>query len=314
MSEQNTISPLLEEGVICVQGADARTFLQGQLTCDMTQVTPEHSQLAAYCNRQGRMLAIMRLVCLTDDSQSQTYLLRTAKVLIEPVIETLKRFGVFSKVTFDDCSHTWHLIGVNIKDHATELAITLPDTINDCLQTANYCVTCVDVNKAQARYEVLYTDKNSPPIDALFQQVAIKPASYWYYHDIIAGIGRIKTATFEKFTPHQVNLQCLNAISFAKGCYLGQEVIARMHHLGKLKQHMYYASVQVNDDHIPTAGDTIVATDEDHKSVGSIVDAQVLEQTCHLLISLNDRYCDHPIAPQSMPDALLTLHDLPYQW
>ncbi len=200
-------------GLIRVKGADAKTFLQGQVTCDMNDVTETHSILGAYLNQKGRIIATFR-ISLWQDS----YFLSLPIDALPLLLQSLNKYALFSKVVMSDVSTEFRVLGV------TDL-------------TPNASATLKVIKLAEDRFEVLathdeinayYTNLNTPEADA----------NYWDTLDIDAGIPSIYQATLEQFLPHQINYDVLG-VSFKKGCYLGQEIVARMHYRGQAKQHLY---------------------------------------------------------------------------
>ncbi len=306
---------LIDHGIMTVTGNDAMTFLQGQLTCDMTSVTPQHSQLAGYCNRQGRLHAIMRVYCMNDRDNVPSYLLRLPRDIIEHTLAQLQQYAVFSNVTLADASDTWQLIGVMFSEGtpATSLAeINLPSQHDACQHTKTTLIAAIP--GLTQRYEILCQDKHNACIDWLSQHATCVEPNHWQYHDIRAGIPRVHANTIETFTPHNVNLQLINGISFTKGCYLGQEIVARMHHLGKLKQHAYHVTCKADQSLVPTPGDTVVTSDNPDKTIGQLITASYIDNTYHMLLSLQDAYVNQPIALKQSPTLSLQLETLPYCW
>lgn len=227
---------LKEFGILRVSGDGAKKLLQGQLTCNVDEITPQHASLAAHCNPQGRIISLFYLFLYQDQ-----YHMHMPRELI-PIAQTaLKKYAVFFKVELTDVSDELSQIGFcgNLDENPT--CIKLPDN--------------------NPRYILINnTLANKDAKEISFEQ--------WKALDIAAGIPAIYPETSEKFLPHEINLQNLNAISFNKGCYTGQEIIARMHYRGKLKTHMYRAKIHSN--HPPTRGSALF--DALGKEYGTIVD------------------------------------------
>ncbi|HSW93529.1 MAG TPA: hypothetical protein VLJ15_04145 [Gammaproteobacteria bacterium] len=183
-------------GLLRIAGEQAKPFLQGQLTCNMDDITSDTPQLAAHCNPQGRVISLFYLF-LRDDH----YFLQMPREMIPIAMKALQKYAVFFKVTLTDVS---------------------------------------DQNNIEKNFIADNIKKNIPMI----------------YPD-----------TSEKFLPHDLNLPALGAVSFSKGCYTGQEIIARMHYRGKLKNQLYRA--KVNTASQPVRGADIYLKGE---TCGQLVD------------------------------------------
>ncbi len=185
----NTTSTHL--GALKVSGKDAAAFLQGQLTCDIHKIMPATHQLGAFCNRQGRVLALMDVFCMQED-----YFLTLPLDLIETIQRTLEKFIVASKVKIENISEDYQLI-----------------LSNDFL-----------LNQMRAR------------------------------------IPFIAAAQTELFLPHPLGLVDLFVVSFTKGCFVGQEIIARMQHRTQIKKSLQY--FEIERDAMPNVGENIMLDDE----------------------------------------------------
>lgn len=154
--------------------------------------------------------------------------------------------------------------------------------------------------------KVKLDEVNAPEILELFGQTLWSDKSAWELQDILAGIPTIYPETIGEFTPHQINYQLINGVSFNKGCYTGQEIIARMHYLGKPKQQMYRVSFVC--EHPPTPGTKIYNSNA--QKVGTLVTAAPVAQNDYqaLAVLQNDAITENLY----VDSILLTLLDLPY--
>ncbi len=230
---------LSDLGLIRASGDDIEHFLQGQLTNDITEVTSEHSQLSGYCTPKGRLLATMRVISHAGD-----FLLLMPRERLTPVLQRLSMFVLMSKVTLSDASDELQTIGL-YGDCATSLpAADIAAQADDCIATEDG-VTTVRIAASAPRFLLIgsagaitqrrqhLTETTTPGTD---QQ--------WRLLDIRAGLPSVFDATIEAFVPQMVNMHLVNGVSFSKGCYTGQEIVARMHYLGKLKRRMYRVAVE----------------------------------------------------------------------
>ena len=258
-------------GLIVVRGPDSETFLQGQLTCDVRQATPEHSSIGAYCSPKGRALASFRLFRRGDD-----HYLELPRSMVEPTLVRLRKYVLRAKTTLDDASDTLARIGIAGSNTTRLLAAQVADSVagmaaGDVLHSND--TTTIRLPGAIPRYEL---HGSVPEIQAAWNALApyLTPAGTeaWCLLDLLAGIPAVYPETAEAFVPQMMNLELLDGISFKKGCYTGQEVVARTHYLGKLKRRMYLARVESPTP--PRPGDPLFSPQADaSQSPGRLVDA-----------------------------------------
>jgi len=206
---------LSELGVLSVRGADALRFLQGQLSSDVMQLAAERPQLAGYHNPQGRAIAVMRLA-----AAGAQVLAVMPRELIEVVARRLSRFILRAKVQLSDGSADWRVRGLVGPEAAARAddARAIP----------------IQVSHAPTRWVVL---EPSAPGEVPLSS-APEPRTAWRLLDIAAGLPQVYASTSEAFVAQMLNLDLLDAVAFSKGCYTGQEVIARAHYRGRVKRRM----------------------------------------------------------------------------
>lgn len=267
----NTFCDLSHYGLIAAYGEDTVNFLQGQFTNDVAQVTETQSQLSSYCTPKGRMLANFRIF-----NRGETLFLLLPQPLLEPVLNRLRMFVMRSKVTLEDASDALMRFGFNGPDADKQLkAITgnIPENINDNVQNDDYSI--VRTHGKDPRFEI-YGQLEA--IKKLWQSLDVNATAVgshiWELLNIQAGIPVIVGDTCEAFVPQMVNMGLIDGINFKKGCYTGQEIVARMHYLGKLKKQMYRISVETNE--APKAGDKIFAENSTAGTgTGTVVSAEM---------------------------------------
>lgn len=264
------IADLSHTGLIAVRGPDAATFLQNQFSNDVREASQNHSQMSAYCNPKGRILACFRIF-MRDD----VYYLRMPRELIDATLKRLRMFVLRAKVTLEDASDTLVRIGIASPHGATELKDILgdlPEDVDGAIH--NNGLTVIRLPGAQPRFEIAGEFAAAKDIwNKLSVHATPVGASVWDLLDIRAGIPTIYAATSEAFVPQMVNLHLVNGVSFKKGCYPGQEIVARMHYLGTLKRRMYLAHIL--SDTAPQPGDALYGSGtENTQSIGAIVTAQ----------------------------------------
>lgn len=258
---------LSQLGILRITGDDAETFLQGQLSNDVSVLDGKQSQLSSYCSPKGRILASFRLYRSGDDF----YLLIPADTLAATQ-KRLRMFVLMSKVTIDDVSDELVRMGISGEKANTALKqLSLPTPTAENGLVSKDSIHILAIPSAQTRYILIAPIAVAPNIwNSLKEQLPAKGYNHWNLMDIQQGIPSIVAATVDAFVPQMVNLHAIDGVSFSKGCYPGQEIVARMHYLGKLKRRMYRAHVKT--DQAPKPGDTLFSADSDSgQGAGQIV-------------------------------------------
>lgn len=271
-----------DHGLLLLKGPDAKKFLQGQVTCDIDELLIDNNNtcksiLGAHCTHKGRMLFSFR-ACLLDE---QTIALSIIKPLLSSALAALKKYSIFSKVELIDASEDYRIIGYIGSDITSLQAIfndaapqASPDTPNASI-TDNGLIIRVNPN----RYEVWLKHDQFESITNKIE--GLSDNKLWTMANIQDGIGEVYPQTTEEFIPQMLNFQVVGeAISFSKGCYTGQEVVARMKYLGKLKRHMYRFAI--NNDQVIDPGAPLY-TAEKQQSIGNVVIAAVAGNSQELL-------------------------------
>ncbi|MFI8483051.1 YgfZ/GcvT domain-containing protein [Pseudomonas sp. NPDC078700] len=294
---------LSHEGILSVRGADANKFLQGQLTCNLNYLSDSHSSLGARCTPKGRMISSFRVVSVADG-----YLLAMAAELVEPQLADLQKYAVFSKSKLTDESNQWVRFGLNDCDPAlTALGLDLAqskDSVarNDHLIAVRVAQNCAELWASAEQTQALQSHLNEYAVQADLNQ--------WQLAQVRQGIGHVQGSTRELFIPQMLNLQALGAVSFKKGCYTGQEIVARMQYLGKLKRRLY--RLALNGQELPTPA-TEIFSSVHSSSVGEVVAAAKGEEGIELLAVLqNDAAESADLKLGAAEGPALQLLDLPY--
>ena len=253
-----------------VSGEDAEPFLQGQLTNDISQVNPIQAQLSSYCTPKGRMLAIF-YICQWQDR----YLLLLRKDIAESVIKRIQMFVMRSKVEIkQSIALSSSIIGISgegSSDHLSSLHLHQPT--NDYEVSGNQHSLCIKIPGVIPRYILLGDDTFLKNVNSLDQNsLYVFTNNYWQWLDVMSGIPTVTELTQEAFVPQMTNMEIIDGVSFSKGCYPGQEVVARLHYLGNASRRMYRIEVTSSDE--INSGDDIYQTDgKSNQSIGSIVTA-----------------------------------------
>jgi len=230
------VAPLPRLGLLHVAGDDAATFLHNQLTQSVSDLPAEGSRLAAWCTAKGRALALFRMLH-TDTG----LLLLGDREIIEAALPRLRMFVLRARVALTDLSDGEGVLGLAGPAADTLLAEAAgsPPTAADGVARAGDLHVIRLPGEPPLRYLVTAPAAQLGELWQRFSQ-ALTPADegFWELLDIRAGLPDVRPQTRERFVPQMLNLEPLGGINYAKGCYPGQEVVARMHYLGTLKRRM----------------------------------------------------------------------------
>jgi folate-binding protein YgfZ len=270
LEAQTVLCDLSHLGLLGVEGEDAEGFLQGQLTNDVRHVNDSRCQLSSHCSPRGRMLATFRLLL-----RERRYLLEMRREILEPIRKRLCLFVLRSRVRIDDLSDALVRVGIAGPEAAELVGQSIgavPREVDSVHQEG--AVTVLRLPSTVPRFEVLGDpDAMQTPWNRLAARCVRVGTDPWALLDIRAGIPTVSAATADVFVPQMANLQLVDGVSFRKGCYTGQEVVARSQYLGRLKRRMYRATVLT--DQRPAAGDSVFSPGaETDQAVGKVVDAR----------------------------------------
>lgn len=266
-SNGDILTDLSFTGLIAIRGDDAEQFLQGQFTNDIRNVDDKQTQLSGYCSPKGRLLSNF-LIFRHQDS----YFLRLPKALIEETVKRLKMFVLMSKVIIEDISESQIHIGYSGPNAEKELSDQLGDVPTEHFSSCHKDeLTIIRLPGKNPRFEILGPmEKIIELWEALDVRGTPVGPEVWSWLSIQNGLPLITPPTVDTFVPQMINMQLINGVSFKKGCYTGQEIVARMQYLGKLKRRMYLAHVDCMER--PNEGDSLFsASSRSGQGTGKIV-------------------------------------------
>lgn len=270
---------IASSGLLRFDGLDTQAFLQGQLTSNVQLLSQARSQYSGYCTAKGRLLA-----CLLLWQREGAVHMMLPRELCEPVRKRLSMYILRAKVKTVDVSAEHVFFGISGDGAAaiiTSLHSALPATVHDVAHGDGFSIVKLPVH----RYLIAASPSAAVAIAAALTKItAASPASLWAQLDIEAGIPSVVGATQEQFVPQTVNFDFIGAVSFDKGCYPGQEIVARMHYLGKLKQRMVRAYVVSSD--APAAGDKLYSDAFGDQASGMIVNAVSRDASHHDVLAV----------------------------
>jgi len=292
---------------ISLIGAEQNNYLQGQVTCDVND-TNEHSLLVgAHCDAKGKVFSAFRLI-----NRNNAHLLIQPQSSLTASIAELKKFGVFAKVEITQTSELsfYALVG----EQASELLQTnfsqVPDSLTPVVHSDGTSI--VYVAGQQTRYLLIAENENlTEKLNNFNLNTYSTPV--WNLLEITEGFVQLSEQTSGEYVPQMLNLQAINGISFTKGCYLGQETVARMQYLGKNKRALFSLTANTKT---PLSSDDVIEKQlgDNWRKAGDILACyQSDDGHCHFQAVLaNDVDKTTLLRLKSQPEIKVTLQPLPY--
>lgn len=255
-------------GTLAIEGADAAYFLHNQLTNDVLGLDDNTARLAGYCSPKGRLLATL-LLWKSEDH----IFLSLPREILPGIQKRLQMFVMRAKVTITDVSDSRIMLGLQAP--STEILQRLFPTLPQHPYAVSHSETGTLIRLADAlqlpRYYWIGNVKQAG--DAwrfLIQSMPAASTALWRWTDIMAGVPQIMQATQEQFVPQMINFEAVGGVNFRKGCYPGQEIVARSQYLGKFKRRMFVATADTTDIH---AGTEVFSSQDPGQPCGMVVNA-----------------------------------------
>lgn len=268
------ITPLTDLGLISLTGDDAASFLHSQLTNDVEHLPLGEARLAGYCSPKGRLLATF-LMWKTSD----TIFLQVPSELQAAIQKRLQMYVLRAKVKLADASNSHVAIGIvgaaasNVLQKYFPSLPAVPYTKTD--SDAGVLIRVADTG-GKPRYQwITTTEKAEHAWPELAASLPPAGPHAWRISNIEAGVPQIVLATQEQFVPQMVNFELIGGVNFKKGCYPGQEIVARSQYLGKLKRRTMLATVDTAD---AKAGNEVFSSDDPQQPCGMIVNAERISE------------------------------------
>lgn len=276
--EGDVVADLSHLGLIAVTGADARAFLHAQLSCDIQALGTAQASPCAYCSPKGRMLASF-LVWPEADG----FALVLARSIVASTIKRLRMFVLRSKVALADSTDERRLFGASgptAERTLRAIAGPVPEADHRVAHGADATIVRVAPN----RFLVATTPARAPALwDALSKALRPVGTPCWEWLEIRDGIPLVTARTQDELVPQMANLEVLGGVSFQKGCYPGQEIVARTQYLGKSRRRMFLARVE---GAAPAAGDPLYSEELGDQASGMIVNAAPAPEGGHDVLAV----------------------------
>ena len=304
-----TLVSLEDWALVSVQGADSTSYLQGQVTLDVAALPAEKHLPCAHCDAKGKMWSNLRLF---HRGEGYAYLVRRG--LRDMQIAELKKYAVFSKVTIaaDDNVVLLGVAGFQARAALTNRFAALPDAQTPVVQDGDSTLLWF-ATPAERFLLVTNVEKASELKQALVGEAQLNDSQQWLALDIEAGLPVLDEKTSAQLIPQATNLQALEAISFKKGCYTGQEMVARAKFRGANKRALYWLAGKAG--RVPAAGDALeLKMGENWRRTGTILAAVQLESGDVWVQAVlnNDLQAESVLRVQGDEGGQLAIQPLPY--
>jgi folate-binding protein YgfZ len=286
-------------GVIRALGADAASFLQGQLTQDVALLGSDRAPLAAYCNAKGRMQASFIVVKRSD----QEVLLICGRDSVAPMVKRLSMFVLRAKVKLSDATADYRMVGLT---GATVDALQAQAQPWNRLDEGDVTVVFLYPGAGVSRACWIAPSGQTPPVGPAVS------LAYWHWLSVRSGLAMVGQACFEAFVPQMLNYESVGGVSFKKGCYPGQEVVARSQFRGTIKRRAYL----VHASSALSVGQEVFQSDEPEQACGLVAAAAPCPdgQGCDAIVSIQTSAAqgDARLHAGDVHGPVLTLLPLPY--
>ncbi|UYI46653.1 tRNA-modifying protein YgfZ [Vibrio natriegens] len=296
-----SISLLDNLGVITMVGDDKKSYLQGQVTCDVVSLEKDQSTLGAHCDAKGKVWSVFRLFHHQDG-----YGLIQPKSALEIELKEIKKYAVFSKVTIEESNDI--ILGV-----AGSQANSFIDGISEESDDVRAISGGTAVKVSDNRWLLLLT---SDAAQSMIENAdaTLTTHELWNRFEIEAALPFVPAAAQNEHIPQALNLQALGGISFTKGCYTGQETVARAKYRGTNKRAMYIVkgatATNLNDEPVQLER----SVGENWRSVGALLTHYQFadNQAIGLIVLPNNLDDDTRLRLVSQPECEWTIAELPY--
>ncbi|SET33822.1 tRNA-modifying protein YgfZ [Thorsellia anophelis] len=310
--------------LIQVSGLEAKKYLQGQLTLDMDNLATDRHYLTAHCDPKGKVYAVLRIWQIRED----VFYYLIPSNLLEKQLTELKKYAVFSKVSFtvmDDIL----LNALLFNDKASIEQFILKNNLKSLLEkdiSHNLSRSILINLEHNTTYLILEDEltiisitgnKQDPLINtenqSVFKRVNV-PSSYWYSKLIIRGEPLITNETTQQFIPQALNLQSLDAISFTKGCYTGQEMVARAKYRGANKRALYSLIGKGKISNLEIGSSVEIQLEDNWRETGAILAYSQIEEEVYLQVVMSNSIQKETLFRlPNQPQIIFSILPLPYE-
>ncbi|MFC3394395.1 tRNA-modifying protein YgfZ [Brenneria rubrifaciens] len=305
-----TLISLDDWALVTLTGPDTIKYLQGQVTADVAALPADQHILCAHCDAKGKMWSSLRLFQRGDG-----FAFIERRNLRDTQLGELKKYAVFSKTTIaaDDNVILLGAAGAQIRELLSAMFSTLPDAEHTVVQHEG--ATLLHFSLPTERFLlVLSSEQYASLLELLEGKTGLNDSRQWQALDIESGLPIIDSVNSVQFIPQATNLQALNGISFSKGCYAGQEMVARAKYRGANKRALYWVAGRAS--RVPEAGEDLeLQLGENWRRTGTVLSACRLqdESVWVQVVMNNDLDADSLLRVREDADSQLRIRPLPYE-
>lgn len=291
---------------VAITGNNVKDFLQGQLTADMRLITPKTGAISCYCNIKGRIQAIVFVIQDMDDENK--FYVTVDSSIRDMFIEELNKYAMFSKILVKHETGV-ECFGAVISD---KQHVDIPSGFPNLQYGVSQSEDCITYRISSYNNSTLYvtiTNKASSIYDYLYELSVNSSIEEWNLMNIYCGIPWITADTYELFLPHNIGMKELGAISLAKGCYRGQEIIARMEYLGDVKRQLAMCESFTNQT--IRVGQMLFAHDDKEKIIGTVINIAVeATNMCVFLAEVQKTHSESGLCNLKLADKLVPINSM----
>lgn len=300
-------APLKQEALLHITGPDTLKFLQGQTTCDTRKIDSQHSLPGAFCTPQGRVVCDFLLCKIAPEH----FALRLRRDIRASSAAAFGKYIIFSKAKIDAAREDWIVVGAWGEDASRALAEIFGE-----MPAGRFGARCAD------DFVLVQTDELGEQFECFLQQSSsgaylasmetlmnAGSESAWQARQITSGIARIEAATVGEFVPQVLNYDLTGHISFKKGCYTGQEVIARLHYRGKSKRRAYAAELP---GQVPCAAGAELVDPVSGQNIGNVINGCQVAGKTLALVATTAEGAGNGLRLGAIDGQPLTVLELPY--
>lgn len=302
----NYLISLEDYSAISLIGEEQSKYLQGQVTCDVNELEQKSLLNGAHCNAKGKVFSCFRLF-----NRQQQHLLFQPKSTLDASLAELKKFGVFAKVEISstDSLSFIAIVGEQAIENLKTQFTQIPDNLTPVIQQGT--TTLVYIAGKVTRYLMIDEKEHINNLITNFD-LPVLTSEIWTLLEIIEGIPALTLQNDNEYVPQMLNMQAIQGISFTKGCYLGQETVARMQYLGKNKKALFALSGIQADEITPPVIEKQLG--ENWRKAGDITSTyQADNGQCYIQAVLNnDIESSTQLRIKDHPETSLSILDLPY--
>lgn len=272
LTDNKTETPINEFDIYKITGSDKFDFLQGQITNDINLLKTEQAICTAYCNIKGRLMGVFFLYLTNIDNEEIIYLINPGNNGLN-IFKSLKKYGLFSKININKVTDEFNVYLINTESEEKDDLISI--------EFPNNKLTLKLINKTKD-VNIL----NNENLDN----------NFWKITFINSKIPIISQITNEQFLSHNLELPKLNIINFKKGCYLGQEIIARTEYKAKLKKSaLILSGMSSNTNLNNNLINSYFLQNNENIKTGEVIDYCIIKNKIYLLASIDNKYISQEI-------------------